>query len=175
MIDQPVSKTPPSQSRTNTRCFCNPFLAILVHAVFCLSGAVDNTEDEVGWQGAPFRRTSSSGYPGRLERRRDELQVVDDLVYNHWLIYSPSGRCAVATLSPPTYPSTQSHLPVARSLCPHLTASHPCQQGPRCGLPVLAHPRRRTAAPAPPPLRLPRRRPRRHRTRPLTSKPCPFG
>ncbi len=109
MIDQPVSKTPQSHSRTNTRCFCNPFLAILVHAVFSLSGAVENTEDEVGWQGAPppFSRTSSSGYPGRLERRRDELQVVDDLVYNHWLIYSPSGRCAVATTapSPPTFPS----------------------------------------------------------------------
>ena len=56
----------------------------------------DKWSEDSTWNSAklPFRSsdTGSSGYPGRFEHLGDEHQVVDDLIYNHWLIHAPSGR-----------------------------------------------------------------------------------
>ena len=61
-----------------------------------ISDAADKAElDDPPWKGPTPSfggDGASSGYPGRLDRRREKNQVVDDLVYNHWLIYAPSGR-----------------------------------------------------------------------------------
>ena len=67
------------------------YFALIIHSVFSDSPGAEFIDD-----GRPPSFSApkglSRGYPGRFEGAREELQVVDDLVYNHWLIHAPSGR-----------------------------------------------------------------------------------